>query len=137
MRTTLIALTALLVLPLTAGALPSPAPASTAAIVAQPGATFTVYATVVAAAQPGAELTFVNADIFAHDVVSRDFGPDGAPWCTNKPAGRCPLFWSARANIGQQTPVLGLDRIEPGNTYTFYCTLHTGMEGTLVALPEA
>lgn len=137
MKTAILVLAILLILPLGATALPSPSPVSGTPIVAQPAATFSTYATAASVVEVGGEITFVNADAFRHNVVSREPGAEDRPWCAGYGIGRCPLFWSPLINVGQTTPVLGLDRIEAGNTYTFYCTLHTGMQGTLVALPEA
>ena len=53
-------------------------------------------------------------------------------WCREFKKGKCPLFWSARAGLGDTVPVQGLKNLKPGNTYTFFCTLHPGMKGTLV-----
>jgi plastocyanin len=33
------------------------------------------------------------------------------------------------------TSVHGTENLEPGEVYTFYCSLHTNMVGRLVALP--
>jgi polyvinyl alcohol dehydrogenase (cytochrome) len=92
-----------------------------AAVVAGPGATYTGYATRAMATSRGAELSFVNLDAQQHDVTS-DATRDG---------GR-PLFASRRAGIGQVVPVSGLDRLQPGRSYRFHCSLHPGMRGTLV-----
>lgn len=104
-------------------------------ILAQAGSWASGYTTPVAAVPVGGELTFANADLFKHDVVSHAFGADDQPWCVGRAAGRCPLFWTPLIGAGATTNVLGLDRLEATQTYTFYCTLHGPMEGTLVALP--
>lgn len=135
MRATRFALAAIvgfaLAAPLTAAGTP------TAPVVAGPGAWVTDYATKVAIVPVGGELDFVNADLMRHDVVAyRHYGSDDQPWCASSyPPGRCPLFWSEKAPLGQTVPVLGLDRLYAGTTYAFYCTLHDGMRGTLVAIP--
>lgn len=106
-------------------------------VLAGPGAWTTNYATPGVAAQVGGSLLFVNGDIMRHDVVAYNaFGSDSAPWCAGAYApGRCPLFWSALMGSGESTPVLGLENLVAGRTYTYYCSIHAGMHGTLVALP--
>jgi plastocyanin len=59
-------------------------------------------------------------DVVQHDVVSDDAGPDGFP-----------LFRTPLIGTGQSAAVEGLDRVEPGRSYGFFCTLHTNMRGTL------
>lgn len=55
-----------------------------------------------------------------HDVVAEDAGPDGMP-----------LFRTPLIGTGQSAPVEGLDRVESGRSYGFFCSLHTNMRGTL------
>ena len=79
-------------------------------------------------------LRYVNVDTARHDVVALDARrPAGsAPWCANYEAGKCPLFWSPLIpGGGSETPVLGLEDAKPGETYSFFCTLHNYMVGTL------
>lgn len=103
-------------------------------VVAQPGSFATSYTTRVTTARKGGSLTFVNGDLQPHDVVAYGHvGPDGQPWCGKYPEGKCPLFWSELIGVGQTTPVLGLEHLEPGASYTFYCTIHPSMRGTLIA----
>src|ERR1700716_3859680 len=76
-----------------------PAQAATAvppAVIAGPGAFLAGFATPTVVAQPGAPLTFANADVVSHNVVSTDFGPD-TPACAAAgfAVGQCPVFWSA------------------------------------------
>lgn len=112
------------------------AQAAGASIVAAPGSAVVGYATPAMAVPAGGELTFVNLDIYAHDVVAFDrFGPDTKPWC-HEFEGPCPLFWSALIPIGGSTPVLGLENLVPNEKYTWYCTVHAWMKGTLAALPS-
>jgi polyvinyl alcohol dehydrogenase (cytochrome) len=92
-----------------------------AAVVAGPGATFTTYATPVMVTPRGGPLSFVNNDLPQHDVVASDLGPDGLP-----------LFRSRLVGLGEITPVEGLDRVESGHSYGFFCSIHPGMRGTLV-----
>ncbi|MFL5884922.1 MAG: hypothetical protein ACJ77M_07620, partial [Thermoleophilaceae bacterium] len=91
------------------------------AIVAGPGAVYTTYATPVATASKGGSLSFVNLDAPAHDVTADQKGPDGKP-----------LFHSALAGLGEVAPVEGLDRVESGKSYGFFCSIHPGMHGTLL-----
>ena len=79
-------------------------------------------------------LRYLNADTARHDVVAREARrPDGsAPWCKDFDAGTCPLFWTPLvAGGGSEAPVQGLEDAEVGRTYTFYCTIHPYMVGTL------
>lgn len=110
-------------------------PVAGAPIVAGPGAWVTTYATPRAVAETSGELLFVNGDAMRHNVVAlRDFGDGSQPWCRSYPVGRCPAFWSALVGFGGDTPVLGLEDLTPGRSYEFYCTLHPGMRGTLLAV---
>lgn len=104
-------------------------------ILATPGAQYYGYATPVMVAQRDGTLTYTNTDVVRHDVV-QDPRADGvagdgsAPWCDRFDDG-CPLFWTELIGLGQQVQVQGLQDTPPG-TYSFYCTLHPGMTGTLV-----
>ncbi|HEU0130572.1 MAG TPA: PQQ-binding-like beta-propeller repeat protein [Mycobacteriales bacterium] len=95
----------------------SPGPA----VVAGPGAFYSTYATPIMVAPAGGPLSFVNNDLPQHDVVAVDHGPDGLP-----------LFRSALVGLGEVTPVEGMDRVEHGHSYAFFCSIHPGMRGTLV-----
>ncbi|MBW3583986.1 MAG: hypothetical protein KY455_12910 [Euryarchaeota archaeon] len=103
-------------------------------VVAGPGAWLTTYATPAVAVEQGGSLSFTNSDLLHHDVVSREKGVDDAPWCSGYATGDCPLFWSPLIGLGETTPVVGLEETTPGTAYTYYCTLHPNMTGTLVAL---
>jgi hypothetical protein len=109
------------------------APAAEPAIVSLPGAWLTQYATPVMVVQAHSPLDALNLDIMYHDVVADQAGPGDRPWCANFEVGRCPVFWSRLANLGEEVPVLGVDTA-PAGTYTFHCTKHEGMTGTLVVL---
>jgi len=121
----------------------APAGSSTRAegmsVVSTAGAKFYGYATAAVAVQPGAEITYYNFDIEKHNVV-QDPVADGIAsskkqkWCRDFPKKLCPVFWSELTGLGE-VPVLGLENVEPGQVYTFYCTLHTSMKGRLVAVP--
>jgi outer membrane protein assembly factor BamB/plastocyanin len=91
------------------------------AIVTTPGATSTGYATPVMATQVGGPLSYVNLDAVQHDVTSDQKGLDGRP-----------LFFSKLSGLGEVSPVQGLDKVQSGQSYGFYCSIHPGMRGTLV-----
>ena len=117
------------------------APAATAqqgpAVVSGPAGQFYGYATPAMVVQPDGTLDYANFDIVQHDVV-HDVGADGIAnkkkdkWCREFKKKECPLFWSPRASLGQTVAVLGLQNLAPGEVYTFFCTLHPGMKGSLV-----
>jgi polyvinyl alcohol dehydrogenase (cytochrome) len=97
-----------------------PTPAGTA-IVAGPGAASTTYATPAMVTQVGGPLSFVNFDLPRHDVIAVEKAPDGSP-----------LFSSQLSGTGEIAPVEGLDRVQSGRTYEFYCSIHPGMRGQLL-----
>lgn len=66
----------------------------------------------------GSRLTFANPDVAPHNVVAEATGKNG------------PLFTSATITTGQTAEVKGVERLAP-STYTFVCTLHPSMRGTL------
>ena len=81
-------------------------------VIAGPGAVATTYATPTVTIQHGQSLSFTNLDVPQHDVLGNGFG-------------------SQLINTGQSGPVVGVDKLVPGN-YNFYCSLHRNMTGTLV-----
>jgi plastocyanin len=112
-------------------------PAQAAVAAAAPGGFLTGFATPVVTAAQGEAITFANADIAPHNFVA-----DGvylskkdakkSRWCTAFTPKSCPLFWSATITAGEQTEVEGIERLESGTEYPFYCTVHPSMKGTLV-----
>lgn len=66
----------------------------------------------------GARLTFGHSDAAPHNVVADETGRRG------------PLFASRTITAGQSAVVTGVDRLRPG-TYTFYCSIHPRMRGSL------
>jgi polyvinyl alcohol dehydrogenase (cytochrome) len=96
-----------------------PAPTGPA-IVAGPGAASAGYLTPTMVTQKGGPLQFINLDVVQHDVVADRTGPDGQP-----------LFRTPLIGTGQSAAVEGLDRVEAGQSYPFFCSLHPGMRGTL------
>ena len=71
--------------------------------------------------QVGGPLSFVNLDVAQHDVTADEEGPDGKP-----------LFQSRLVGLGETAPIEGLDRLQAGKTYGFYCSIHPGMQGNLI-----
>jgi plastocyanin len=105
-----------------------------------PASEFYGYTAPVVVTEKGGQVTYVNLDLARHNLV-QDPQADGVagsgkkPWCESYRKGKCPVFWTPQIGIGQQTEVLGLKSVKPGTTYTFFCTLHPGMRGTLVVRP--
>jgi polyvinyl alcohol dehydrogenase (cytochrome) len=99
---------------------PDGAPASSV-IVSGPSAATYGYLTPAMVTTVGGDVSYTNGDIARHDVVATEKGPDGLP-----------LFRSALAALGETVPVNGLDRVQAGKTYQFYCSLHPGMKGQLI-----
>ena len=55
------------------------------------------------------------------------------PWC-KRFKGKCPVFWTPLLGLGETTELKGLQNTQPGRTYTFYCSLHPGMRGSLAVV---
>lgn len=119
---------------------PSPGGTVTPRILSGAQAQFYGYLTPAMVVERDGSLVYTNTDIVKHDVV-QDVktdgagGPDDAPWCGAYPPGGCPVFRTPLLGLGESAPVEGLDRVEPGAIYTFYCTLHPGMKGRLAVAP--
>jgi polyvinyl alcohol dehydrogenase (cytochrome) len=90
-------------------------------IVAGPGAQSAGYATPAMISSAGSQISFTNLDVVQHDVTAVDKGPDGRP-----------LFQSKLVGLGESAPVSGTEKLPGGRSYTFYCSVHPGMRGTLV-----
>ncbi|MDQ3982207.1 MAG: plastocyanin/azurin family copper-binding protein [Actinomycetota bacterium] len=113
------------------------APAHAAVAAAAPGGFLTGFATPIVPAAQGEAITFVNTDIAPHNFVA-----DGvylskkdarkSRWCTAFTTTTCPIFWSPTLTAGEQANVEGIERLESGKQYPFYCTVHPSMKGTLV-----
>lgn len=111
--------------------------------VAGPGGFAAGYLTPTITISKGDSLVFSNLDVFEHDLV-HDTATDGfggrrkVAWCKKQAGhehdhgGACPVFWSELIGSGQSTEVLGLNRVKPGKTYSFFCTRHHNMKGKLV-----
>jgi plastocyanin len=89
-------------------------------IVAGPGAASSGYATPSVTVERGGSLSFLNLDYVEHDVNSEEKGPDGRP-----------LFSTPLIGFGESAEVEGLDRVQSGQSYGFFCSVHPGMRGTL------
>lgn len=72
----------------------------------------------------GAKLTFANADVAPHNVVSDATTRTGAA-----------VFRSNVVSAGETTDVKGVDKLREG-AYPFYCSLHPSMRGTLNVTPR-
>jgi polyvinyl alcohol dehydrogenase (cytochrome) len=90
-------------------------------VVAGPGAYSSTYLTPITLVAAGAEkLSFTNFDLQRHDV---DHQPTSGPQ----------LFESDFAGLGETVPVRFHAHLEAGTLYDFYCTLHPGMFGKILA----
>lgn len=113
------------------------APAGAVVAAAAPGSFQTTYATPVVVTTVGGTVTFVNSDIQPHDVVAFEhYLPKKKAkkfeWCTKFPKTKCPIFWSEVISAGGTASVQGLENVEAGQQYTFFCSVHPRMQGTLV-----
>lgn len=91
-------------------------------VVAGPGAVYTTYLTPVAVVQASnPKLSFTNLDVAPHDVDHKP-GP-----------GQPALFGNDPIGLGQSAPVNFFGSLQAGTTYDFYCSVHPGMFGTLIA----
>jgi plastocyanin len=112
-------------------------PARAVIAVAGPEGEEAGFATPVVVVPKGQSLTFVNVDpaSYNHNFVAYDAffaGTATKPfWCVGYPAARCPRFWSRIIANGSTTPVEGVPALAAGQ-YTFVCSLHETMKGTLV-----
>jgi plastocyanin len=68
----------------------------------------------------GGPLSYTNLDAVQHDVVASDNGPDGQP-----------LFRTPLIGLGGSAPVTGVEKLEGGKSYGFFCSLHPNMRGTV------
>jgi plastocyanin len=115
------------------------APAKAVVAVAGPGGFAAGFATPVVLAPTAIGVTFVNGDIQPHNVIATaDFFPKKeakkVEWCKSYAKTKCPVFWSDTVAVGESTPVLGIDNLVSGQQYAFFCSIHPGMKGTLVAI---
>ncbi|HET6816455.1 MAG TPA: PQQ-binding-like beta-propeller repeat protein [Mycobacteriales bacterium] len=115
----------------------SAAPNAESTVVSLPQAQSYGYATPLMVVQRGGKLQYANFDVVRHNVV-QDVAADHkaltsgkAKWCRQFRKHQCPLFYSPLIGLSQTEEVLGVSSLKPG-TYSFLCTLHPGMKGTLI-----
>jgi plastocyanin len=135
MRTTRASFNALRMLPILALLVAlAPGQAGAQVIATGPNAQTTGYTGVVFVAVKGQPLEYVNGDITVHNVVSDAIrtAADPAPHCLSYP---CPLFTSGEPiGVGETTTVEGLDDLETGVLYPFFCAPHPSMRAFLVVV---
>jgi hypothetical protein len=109
-------------------------------IVAGPQAQFSGYLTPAMVFSKGSgKVIYTNLDVVRHDVV-QDVRTDGVaskgkdPWCKRYAKGRCPVFMAPLLGLGESAALQGLKNTVTGKTYTFYCSLHPGMRGSLAVV---
>jgi plastocyanin len=96
---------------------PLPSLGNGSTVIAGPGAYSTTYATPIVLVQAGQEkLSLLNLDLQRHDITSKSG-----------------LFDSDLAGLGQTVQVRFKTHLQAGKTYAFFCTLHPGMFGQIVA----
>ena len=115
----------------------SASPANAAVAVTGPGGFVAGFVPPVVVIAPGEGITYANADVAPHNFIAYDAflakkQAKKTKWCSGYDSGKCPLFWSDTITAGQTTEVLGLQNVESGDSYGFYCSLHPGMKGTLI-----
>ncbi len=88
-------------------------------IVAGPGGATLGYVSKVAFEPQGTPLTFYNLDELAHTVTAVDRDPEGRP------------LFSGNALPGSTSVIAGVAKLRAGS-YTFFCSFHPNMSGTLV-----
>jgi len=111
-----LALSAALLVPSTAGAAPGDVGGS---IVVGPGGATLGYVSKVTVEPQGTPATFYNLDELAHTVTAVDRDPDGRP------------LFNGNALPGSTSTIAGVDKLRAGS-YTFFCSFHPNMSGTLV-----
>lgn len=114
-------------------------PANAVIAAAGPGGFAAGYATPLVIAPAATGVTFINGDIAPHNVIANEdfFKKKEAKkveWCSNYPKKKCPVFWSETASVGETAEVLGIENLVSGQQYSFFCSIHPGMKGTLIAI---
>ena len=124
--------TGLLVSSLGATAAPLPAPALA---IAPPQGAVVGFALPQAIAFQGQAVTLLNTDTVAHTVTSVATKPKRIKYGKKYYTIRVPLFDSGSIAGLAMGDVKGATGLKPGS-YAFYCSMHTGMKGTLVVQPS-
>ena len=117
----------------------SASPANAVIAAAGPGGFAAGFATPLVIAPKATGVTFVNGDIQPHNVIANEdfFSKKEAKkveWCSSYPKKKCPVIWSETITVGDTTPVLGIENLVSGQQYSFFCSLHPGMTGILIAI---
>ncbi|MDQ1438912.1 MAG: Copper binding protein plastocyanin/azurin family [Acidimicrobiaceae bacterium] len=120
----------------TGGGFGAPAHAAELQFVTGPGSQITNYTVPALVIHAGDTVTYTNVDVAPHDVVSTRIGPD-RPWCASAgfTPGTCPLVWTPLQGLAGSSKIYGLESLKPGDQVPFHCTVHPGMQATLVVLP--
>ena len=126
-----------------AAARPTRAVEATPVVATVPGSVYVGYLPPVVIVEKGGSLTYSNFDTTEHDFV-QDVEADGfggprkAPWCKKMAQGGhhhshgCPAFYTPLLASGESAEVEGLENVKSGVRYTFFCTKHHNMQGTLI-----
>ena len=110
----------------TAAPLPTPALA-----VAGPEAAVVGFLSPEVIAVQGQAVQFLNADTVGHTITSVASRPVRIKYGKKYYTMRVPLFDSGSVGSFALGVVKGANTLKPGS-YPFYCSVHTGMKGTLV-----
>src|SRR5687767_1605772 len=101
--------------------LAAPAAASAATIVSGPLAAASGYLTPNTTISAGESVDYMNLDLVAHDVTSEAiYRPKRKPG-KPRPSPRA-LFRSQLIGFGETSPLIGIERAKPGQTYPFFCS---------------
>jgi plastocyanin len=106
------------------------APPVPSVAVAGPQAPTVGFATPTVITLAGQALTLANGDTTGHDITSTLTKPKKLKFGKKYYTIQVPLFRSESVPAGATGPVVGVEGLKPG-TYAFYCSLHTGMTGSL------
>ncbi len=130
-RTALVLGAAALLVAATGAQAAAPAPPVPSVAVAGPQAPTVGFATPTVVTLAGQALTFANGDTTGHDITSKLTKPKKLKFGGKYYTIQVPLFRSESVPAGSTGPVVGVEGLKPG-TYAFYCSLHTGMTGSLI-----
>lgn len=108
----------------------APAPVPSLAV-APPQGAVVGFALPEAVVLQGQALSFLNADVVAHTLTSVATKPKRIKYGKKYFTIRVPLFDSGSVSSLGNADVKGVTGLKPGS-YAFYCSMHTGMKGTLV-----
>jgi plastocyanin len=108
----------------------APIPVPALAVSGPQGATVG-FATPTVLSVQGQGLTLLNADTVGHTITSTATKAKRVKFGKRYYTLRIPLFDSGNVSPLATGDVKGVGSLKPG-TYTFYCSAHTGMKGSLV-----